>query len=223
MEDRESRSAPPASFAVEPGQAPRAGSADAGSVSHLAAARSLTTRVLSGRSSQPRVRGGVLVTLVLALAILGVTKGISMWHSHEQADLLASYNRTTAAVSRMTFPPEIKKFPCRGTGANACGYSTLTPAQLIPALRQFTNGGKLRAVPGGLRCIRTIWSCPATVAGHFHGFQLVAIAFWHLLSSAHGRPPHGAVLLRRGRFGDYFRGSNIAVVVVTPPSLSNSD
>lgn len=181
---------------------------------------------------QPRLRIGFRITLG-ATVVLAAGVGVrALWlndgraeHSRQQAELLAAYNRARADVGRMAFPASIVRLPLSScNGADACGRSALTPAQLIPRLRQMTGGGQLERMGAPPGCYLRSPLCPPTVVGRFHGFRIVAIAFWHLLGVEHGRAPRGAVRLPStlGHSHLLFLGSDVRVSASEPAGLRGS-
>jgi hypothetical protein len=79
---------------------------------------------------------------------------------------------------------------CTGT----CGFSKRDPPQIAAQLRRLLPGSKLVYTGREEGCPATRPTCFAQVEGHFHGFEVAGIAFWHLLLLPYSQtPPRGAI------------------------------
>jgi hypothetical protein len=174
--------------------------------------------------SRPRVRVSVRVALVATVVLAAGAGARALWLSHARAEqnhtraeLIAAYERATAAVARIQFPPGIRREPKTDCGdANACGHSTLPPQRLIARLRQLVGGGQVVDTPA---CPLTDPLCPRAVAGRFRGFRIIAAAFWRPVLVLHGTPPRGVVAFRVGQSRRFFHGSDVTLDVVLPRAL----
>ena len=185
------------------------------------AARWIDARLPGRRGGAPRVRGGVLLMLLVVVVFAGVLYGIAALHKHQRAELLTSYRQAVATVAHRTFPAGIERSPESSCfqGDTACGYSTLNPPQLFDDLRQVVggDGAVVSAGPGDCDLQRTPL-CALTAVGHIDGFRVTAIAFWRG-PILHRRPPRAAVPFTLGHSHLYYLGSTVHVSVNEPASL----
>jgi hypothetical protein len=93
---------------------------------------------------------------------------------------------------------------------------------MFKLLRQIVPGGHMESMGAPTGCVARNPMCPATVVGRFHGFRIVAIAFWHMVLVREGKPARGAVRLPddHSRLHPFFSGSDVVVVLRPPQTLS---
>ncbi len=176
-------------------------------------ARWLDARLPGRTHSQPRLRGGYLLGLAAALAVVGVTSGASAWQSHRQAAKLHAYNIANAALADLRLPAAIEREPSSTCGSPVCARSQLMPPQVEPYLLHLLSGTPEPALSRLLGCAGP---CPINVQGQIDGYPVVAIAFWHLLIVRHGKPPKGAIPDPSGHREVFYRGSDIYIGPASP-------
>jgi len=175
------------------------------------AAQCLNRHLARSSDSKMRVRPGLLTALGVVLILGALAGGAAAWQSYRHSQQAQGFNRAVAALAQIRLPQSLRREANYGCGGEVCAQSTLTPLQVEPIYRRLFH-----AAPNDVFCTRRPTGvdvpCPLKVFAEFHGYPLVAIAFWHLTVVMPGqRAPSGSVPYPGHRGRIYETGSTVAI------------